>query len=77
LHDDAFDCALRGVEIGDRRDVRPSKAGLVGLMERGADEECVRAQLLDEVREPAFDGAIEMALCLELLTPRNDVLGAH
>ena len=60
------------LEVRDRLQPRPAERGVVGLVERGADEEAVVAHRLCEVRQAPRARAVEVADGREVLAARHE-----
>ena len=75
--DDALQGLIGARQVGDRPKVRPAEGGLVGLLERRAYEQPVRAHRVSQVGEPPFDSTVEVPYRGEVLGPRHDILGQH
>jgi hypothetical protein len=56
---------------------RPAEGRLVGLVEAGADEQAVLAQLVGQVGEAARARPVEVPHGRELLTSGDDLVRAH
>src|SRR5204863_8457037 len=72
-----LDRAMSPRDVSDRSEVGPSEAEFVRLMKRGTDEQRVLSELLGETREASFDATVKVALGVEVLTARHDVIGEH
>ena len=77
LLDDALQGPVGARQAGDGPKVRPAEGGLVGLLERRADEQPVLAQLVSQVGETPFDRTVQVTLRGEVLPARHDLLGPH
>ena len=75
--DDALKGPVGAFQVGDGPKVGPAEGGLVGLLERRADEQPVLAQLVSEEGQAPFDSTVEVTLRGPLLAPRHDLLRAH
>ena len=77
LLDDALDGPVGTLQVGDRPEVGPAEGGLLGLVERGADEQPVLPQHLSQVFEAPFHRTVQVTLRAEVLATRHDLLGGH
>ena len=74
LLDDRVDGGLRGLEIGDRDELRPAEVLLGGLGVGRSDEQALGTEPLGQVLETGLDRPVELADRVELLELRDDLI---
>src|SRR5262249_6721840 len=77
LHDNAIDRGEGALQVGDRRQIRPTETAFVSLLKRRTDEQLVLAELRGEVRQSRCDRAVQEADGLECLAARYQFVRGH